>query len=95
MEKNYLKANFINLKFSIAIFSLFFISLGANAQVVKEFQQRTSTYSSSKKIYNIKGDFTMIGNTNLSLWSYGNNTNNSNNYMIFVDEDNDQHVITQ
>jgi gliding motility-associated-like protein/uncharacterized repeat protein (TIGR01451 family) len=89
MEKNYLKANFINLKFSIAIFSLFFISLGANAQVVKEFQQRTSTYSSSKKIYNIKGDFTMIGNTNLSLWSYGNNTNNSNNYMIFVDEDND------
>ncbi len=89
MEKNYLKANFINLKFSIAIFALFFISLGTNAQVVKEFQQRTSSYSSSKKIYNIKGDFTMIGNTNLSLWSYGNNTNNSNNYMIFVDEDED------
>ncbi|WP_037314759.1 HYR domain-containing protein [Salegentibacter sp. Hel_I_6] len=89
MEKNYFKANFITLNFSLVIFTLFFISLDTNAQVIKEFQQRTSQYSTSKKIYNLKGDFTMIGNTNLSLWFYDDNTNNSNNFMRFVDADED------
>lgn len=63
------------------------VSIPLTAQVKVDFTQRTSTYSSGKKIYNIKGDFQMIGNTNLTLQSYGDNTANSNNNMIYVDVD--------
>ncbi|MEZ7503739.1 LamG-like jellyroll fold domain-containing protein [Flavobacterium sp. Arc2] len=53
------------------------------------FTQRTSTATPAKKIYNVKGDFTMLGNTNLTLATYGDNIDNQNNYMKFVDTDND------
>ena len=56
------------------------------AQVKVTFTQRTSIYTPNQKIYNIKGDFQMIGNTNLTLKTYGDNTNNSNNEMIYVDK---------
>ncbi|MCB0435264.1 MAG: hypothetical protein KDD08_04255, partial [Mangrovimonas sp.] len=59
------------------------------SQVRVPFNPRASVYSPSKTIYNIKGDFTMIGNTNLTLVNYGNSTNNSNNDMRYVDVDND------
>ncbi|MEI6749689.1 MAG: hypothetical protein WCM93_11060, partial [Bacteroidota bacterium] len=59
----------------------------ANAQVRVPFTQRTSQYSPSKVIYNIRGDFQMIGNTNLTLVTYGNNTTNGNNQMKLVDMD--------
>jgi len=61
--------------------------LPSNAQVRVPFIQRTSQYSPEKKIYNIKGDFQMIGNTNLTLETYGDETPNSNNQMIYVDVD--------
>ncbi|PRX51834.1 HYR domain-containing protein [Salegentibacter salegens] len=89
MEKNYFRNQITSIRFVLIAFTVLFFTTAANAQVYKEFQQRTSQYSTSKKIYNIKGDFTMIGNTNLSLYIYGDNTNNSNNYMQFVDEDGD------
>jgi hypothetical protein len=57
------------------------------AQVQVPFTQRTSQYTPTKKIYNIKGDFTMIGNTNLTLVNYGNDILNSNNDMKLVDTD--------
>ncbi|MFA9372428.1 MAG: GEVED domain-containing protein [Labilibaculum antarcticum] len=53
------------------------------------FEQRTSQYSPEKKIYNVKGDFTMIGNTNLTLRYYRDNRDNSRNNMIYVDADSD------
>lgn len=62
------------------------------AQVKVPFTQRTSIYSPTKKIYNIKGDFQMIGNTNLTLVSYGDNKNNSNN-MKYVDIDDDSNTL--
>jgi hypothetical protein len=58
------------------------------AQLIVPFTQRTSPSNPGVSIYNLKGDFTMIGNTNLTLQSYGDNTSN-NNPMIFVDIDND------
>ena len=64
----------------------------ANSQIRKAFTQRTSSYSPTKKIYNIKGDFTMIGNTNLTLRDYDATTSeepNSNNDMKYVDIDSD------
>lgn len=57
------------------------------AQVVKPFVQRSSQYTPEKKIYNIKGDFTMVGNTNMTLQNYGNQTQNGNNVMQYVDVD--------
>ena len=59
-----------------------------NAQVRVPFTQRTSQYTPTKKIYNIKGDFTMIGNTNLTLVNYGDDNGNENT-MRYVDIDSD------
>ncbi len=91
MEKNY----FINLpirdpkNWSL----LFIILLGWNvqvdAQVRDPFTQRASEASPNRKVYNINGDFTMIGNTNMTLWEYSVDKMNSNNYMTVVDEDGD------
>ncbi|MRT94527.1 HYR domain-containing protein [Ancylomarina sp. 16SWW S1-10-2] len=53
------------------------------------FQQRTSQNSPETKVYNIKGDFTMIGNTNLTLNNYRSDRNNSNYDMEYVDVDSD------
>ena len=89
MKQNYFKP--LSGSFTSSFFLLLFFLLGGilhtNAQVRKNFNQRTSQYSPEKKIYNINGDFTMIGNTNMTLINYGENTNNSNNLMQLVDED--------
>ncbi|MDD2200588.1 MAG: hypothetical protein PHE08_12755 [Bacteroidales bacterium] len=58
------------------------------AQVIKSFTQRSSQYTPAKFIYNVKGDFTLVGNTNLTPVSYGDNTSN-NNSMMYVDVDSD------
>lgn len=65
------------------------------AQIQTPFRQRTSIFSPEKKIYRVQGDYTMIGNTNLTLSSTslnGDNNNdipNSNNNLKYVDVDND------
>jgi hypothetical protein len=58
----------------------------SNSQIIEPFTQRTSVYSPGKQIYNIQGDFTMIGNTNLTLDDYSTSRGNQN-MMIYVDED--------
>lgn len=70
-----------------------FFAVTLSAQVVVDFTQRTSAYTPGQKIYSIKGDFQMIGNTNLTLVSYGDKTNNSNNDMKYVDIDSDPTTI--
>lgn len=63
------------------------------AQVFKPFQQRTSSQAPvefrNKQIYNLRGDFKMIGNTNLRVFggSGANSESNSNTWMALVDED--------
>uniref|UniRef100_UPI00286D2546 Ig-like domain-containing protein n=1 Tax=Flavobacterium sp. TaxID=239 RepID=UPI00286D2546 len=68
-------------------FLLLGIALTTNAQVRVPFTQRTSQYTPATKIYNVKGDFTIMGNTNLTLQNYGDQTANSNNSMVYVDVD--------
>lgn len=80
-----MKKILLPILFSISIFTI-------NAQIRVPFTQRTSTYSPNQKIYNIKGDFQMIGNTNLTLQAYGDNTSNSSN-MVYVDVDNDPQTL--
>ncbi|RAR51168.1 hypothetical protein B0I10_101344, partial [Flavobacterium lacus] len=78
------KANYLLLLLTVLLGNLFSVQ----AQVRVPFTQRTSVYSPTKTIYNVKGDFTMIGNTNLTLVNYGDETSNNNN-MRYVDIDND------
>lgn len=64
------------------------ITLPVHSQIQVPFTQRTSVYSPTKTIYNLKGDFNMIGNTNLTLVNYGDNITNDNT-MQYVDVDGD------
>ena len=61
-------------------------------QVIVPFTQRTSPLAGEKKIYSIKGDFAMVGNTNLSLQNYSSTGNNSEN-MVYVDIDGDPNTL--
>ena len=85
-----MKYNYKRTRTPAKIFALMMLMalwLPSNAQVLVPFAQRTSTYTPTTKIYNIKGDFQMIGNTNLKLESYSDGGTNSNNQMIYVDVD--------
>ncbi len=70
-------------------------------QVRKPFQPRTSQYSPDRNTYTIKGDFTVLGNTNLILQpytdQYGNNNNgkvgNTIRPMRYVDIDGDASTV--
>ena len=79
------------------IFGCYFIAFFGFAQTVTTpqvlFSQRTSTATPSQTIYNVKGDFTLIGNTNLTLATYGATTDNENNEMQFVDIDGDSNTL--
>ncbi|MBA5794083.1 hypothetical protein H1R17_02310 [Flavobacterium sp. xlx-214] len=65
-----------------------------NAQIRKAFTQRTSTQAlndykkpgTDGKIYNLRGDFAMAGNTNITFTNYADNATNSND-LIYVDID--------
>jgi len=75
----------------LALFAAFLIGgvISANAQVRVGFTQRTSQYTPTKKIYNVKGDFTMLGNTCLTPQNYSATTNNNGQFMTYVDTDGD------
>lgn len=73
---------------------LLVLSTNATAQVVKGFTQRTSTTAlpeyikpdTNGKIYNLRGDFKMAGNTNLTFENYTDDASNSSN-LKYVDID--------
>ena len=71
---------------------LIFCALNSYGQIKVPFAPRTASATPLKTVYTVKGDFSMIGNTNLTLASYGDKTNN-NNDMVYVDEDNDANTI--
>ena len=82
-------------KFSAAILISLLMSVitfDAQAQVIKSFTQRTSVYSPTQKIYNIRGDFTMIGNSNMTLRGYSDGGNNSDP-MVYVDVDDNPYTL--
>ena len=58
------------------------------AQIVKEMKPRTSPEAQNRSIYNVRGDFVMMGNTNLTLVNYGNTTDNNNIAMQYVNAEN-------
>ncbi len=76
----------------LQIVLLFGAVFSANAQLRVPFTQRTSQYSPSRSVYNIKGDFAMVGNTNLTLQNY-NDSDTNNNPMVYVDVDGDPNTL--
>jgi hypothetical protein len=90
MKNLYFNSIVKNLKQLIVLLIILFgFSNTIDAQVRKAFTQRTSQYSPTKKIYNVKGDFTMLGNTNLTPQFYTTTTNNNDASMVYVDTDSD------
>ena len=85
MKYNYKRtrtpANIFALMMMLA---LWLPSNAQDAEVVVPFLQRTSISTPTTKIYNIRGDFQMIGNTNLT--SPGQ-VDNGNVTMSYVDID--------
>ncbi len=77
----------------IALCILLFIgsSIVVDAQVDIPFAPRKSSNATppytNVNNYRLQGDFVMLGNMNLTLSNYADGTNNSQNNMIFVDQD--------
>jgi hypothetical protein len=96
MENFYSKKANNSSLFLVLLFTLLILPIITEAQTVTSpqvnFSQRTSTATPTKTIYNVKGDFTMLGNTNLTLSSYSNTTNNEGNAMKYVDIDGDSNT---
>ncbi|MDD3875529.1 MAG: HYR domain-containing protein, partial [Bacteroidales bacterium] len=61
-------------------------SLGANAQLLKSF-------SSRYPVQRIRGDFTLIGNKNLTVLPYSDNSNNGYVNMVYVNVDGGSGII--
>ena len=74
--------------FAVLLISAIFDSYG---QLRVPFAPRTAVASPLKTVYNIKGDFTMVGNTNLTLVNYSNTGDNAN-AMRYVDIDGDSNT---
>jgi uncharacterized repeat protein (TIGR01451 family) len=53
------------------------------------FKHRVGNPAPEGNLFRIRGDFTMIGNTNNTLANYGDTLHNSNTQIIFVDVDKD------
>ncbi|RZJ33518.1 MAG: hypothetical protein EOO51_13610, partial [Flavobacterium sp.] len=92
MRKFYSNTKITAFKFLILV-ALLLVGDFVEAQVRVPFTQRTSQYTPLRKIYNIRGDFAMFGNTSMTLQNYGDETANSNNQMIYVDVDNDPNTL--
>ncbi|OYX14441.1 MAG: hypothetical protein B7Z16_14465, partial [Algoriphagus sp. 32-45-6] len=87
--KNYITKNLNENK--TLMFVLLFLSFNyyGMAQVRVNFTPREPVASPATSIYKVKGDFSLIGNTNLTLNSYDDDEPNSNNNMRYVDVDGD------
>ncbi|HRE77370.1 MAG TPA: hypothetical protein PLL09_06040, partial [Flavobacterium sp.] len=82
-----LKSNYLIVLLMVLLGNSFYV----NAQVRVPFTQRTSIYTPQKTVYNVKGDFTMIGNANLTLVNYEDGGSNAND-MRYIDIDGDSNT---
>ncbi len=75
-----------------SLFFILFLLFGYHfsfGQVRVSFTPRASQYSPDNHMYYLKGDYQLIGNTNLTLVNYGTATGNGNVNMQYVDIDDD------
>lgn len=83
------KASFLSLVFILV--SILTVNISAFAQNDDRvpFRHRVGNLAPENNIFHIKGDFTIIGNTNLTLANYQENVQNALENMIYVDIDNE------
>jgi len=99
MRTNSTYPNRASLGFIMALLSMCCLTFNLFAQVHKTFTPRTSSQSlapyTGQSIYHLRGDFTMIGNTNVTLTDYFENGDKSsnNNPMKFKDVDGDNRTV--
>lgn len=89
MKQLYTKPHTTYKRLNVLVFHvvlLLICGLNSHSQVRVPFAPRASEQSPTKTSYNINGDFTMIGNTNLTLVNYSNTAGN-NRDMMYVDID--------
>lgn len=96
MKKIYINKIYFHI---VTVLVLLLASSSVSAQVVKAFTQRTSPYAPSQykkdasgKVYNLRGDFSMLGNSNLTMNPYSNTAGNNSN-MVYVDIDGDGNTV--
>ena len=87
--QNYISKKLTENKALFCVLFFFSFSYFGMAQVRVNFTPREPVASPSTSIYHVKGDFSLIGNTNLTLNTYDDNEPNSNNNMRYVDIDSD------
>ena len=95
MKKLYAKKSFAtnnHIKLIVLAVFMFTTVFSGYSQVRVPFAPRASVNTPTQTIYTVKGDFNMIGNTNLTLVNYGDNTNNFGD-MEYVDVDNDSSTL--
>ncbi|MFI1773631.1 HYR-like domain-containing protein [Thalassobellus citreus] len=83
------KLSFKKILFTVVLITTCFSSY---SQVLKEFEARAAIATPTQTVYNIKGDFAMIGNTNLTLVNY-NDTRANDSAMRYVDIDQDSNTL--
>lgn len=85
------KTTLLNGRLILLLVFIFSIQIKAQTLTSPQvpFLQRTSAATPAQTIYNITGDFTLIGNTNLTLLNYNTTTDNENSEMRYVDIDGD------
>lgn len=84
---------FISFIWMVLLFSLTapFIGTAQNDNRVP-FKHRVGNSAPDDNVFHIRGDFTLIGNTNLTMANYSTSSENSLNDMKFVDIDGDPHT---
>tara|TARA_R110002020_G_scaffold328579_2_gene544539 strand:+ start:767 stop:3739 length:2973 start_codon:yes stop_codon:yes gene_type:complete len=83
---------FVRTIFCLAVIFWIYSQLTVSGQVRVPFQERASSSNPSRKTFNIKGDFQLIGNTNLSLANYADDLMNDN-LLLFEDVDDHPNTI--
>ncbi|MCR9016290.1 DUF7507 domain-containing protein [Aquiflexum gelatinilyticum] len=90
-QYSFKKALLTNL-FLILLTGVFSGKISAQTDNRVPFKHRVGNPAPENNIFKLRGDFTIIGNTNLTLLDQ-NEVNNSNNQMIYVDVDNNQNTV--
>ncbi|MBT8317091.1 MAG: DUF11 domain-containing protein, partial [Lutibacter sp.] len=95
MKKNYfLKSHTFKklVRLGLLAFVLIIFSFNSYSQVRVPFTPRASEFTPENTTYHVKGDFSMLGNTNLTLVDYDKDEDNGYNDMRYVDIDTDNNT---
>ena len=87
MKKLYATTKSLKSSYKFLLLGILLISsvYSSYAQVRVPFTPRTSTATPSQEIYSVKGDFTMIGNSNVTLIPYSDNGRNDEVQYVDID----------